>query len=64
MRDACIDGKIVFILAQVDFEPAAALTEEELAQRREQAAQLSKATRTVGFTLDGEPAQVRLASSP
>lgn len=42
----------------MDFEPAAALTEEELAQRREQAAQLSKATRTVAFTLDDEPSQV------
>ncbi|KAK9918864.1 hypothetical protein WJX75_007628 [Coccomyxa subellipsoidea] len=52
-QDLLLEGK-------VDFEPAAALTEEELAQRREQAAQLSKATRTVGFTLDGEPAQFEL----
>lgn len=44
--------------AQVDFEPAAALTEEELAARREAAARMSKATRTIAFTLDEQPAQV------
>ncbi|CAL8471625.1 g11167 [Coccomyxa elongata] len=45
---------------KVDFEPAAALTEEELAARREAAARMSKATRTIAFTLDEQPAQFEM----
>ncbi len=44
---------------QVDFLPAAALTPEELERQRQLIAEATKATRTVGFTLDGAPAEVR-----
>ena len=45
--------------AQVDFLPAAAMSEEDLEKQRQVAAELAKRTRWVDFEYDGMPAQVR-----
>ena len=44
---------------QVDFLPAAAMSEEDLEKQRQVAEELAKRTRWVDFEYDGQPAQVR-----
>ncbi len=43
---------------QVDFLPAAAMSEEDLERQRQVAAELAKRTRWVDFEYDGQPSQV------
>ena len=42
---------------QVEFLPAAAMSEEDLERQRQVAAELAKRTRWVDFEYDGQPAQ-------
>ena len=49
---------------QVDFLPAAAMSEEDLERQRQVAAELAKRTRWVDFEYDGQPSQVGLRSAP
>ena len=49
---------------QVDFLPAAAMSEEDLERQREVAAELAKRTRWVDFEYDGQPSQVALCDPP
>ena len=48
---------------QVDFLPAAAMSEEDLERQRQVAAELAKRTRWVDFEYDGQPSQVCLRSA-
>ena len=47
-------------IVQVDFLPAAAMSEEDLDRQRQVAAELAKRTRWVDFEYDGQPSQVSL----
>lgn len=47
-------------MTQVDFLPAAAMSEEDLERQRQVAADLAKRTRWVDFEYDDEPSQASL----
>ena len=49
---------------QVDFLPAAAMSEEDLERQRQVAAELAKRTRWVDFEFDGQPSQVAPWTAP